>query len=73
MCVCVCAALHPGPDAGKMDAPGPTDHPVLPGGIRLLRWLHPGVRLQAPLERRSDWSAAGGAHRCAQRESNCRN
>lgn len=51
-----------------MDAPGPTDHPVLPGGVRPVRRLHPGVRQQASLERRSDRSAAGGAHRCAHRE-----
>lgn len=51
-----------------MDAPGSTNHPVLPGGVRRLRRLHPGVRLQASLERRPDWSAAGGAHRCAHSE-----
>lgn len=48
--VSVPSALHPGQDEGQMDPPGPTHHPVLPGGLFPVRGLHPRVRLQAPLE-----------------------
>lgn len=53
-----------------MDSTGPTDHPVLPGGLCPVCGIHPRVRLQAPLERRAGGSAAGGAHRRAHREYN---
>ena len=65
VCVCVCAALSPCPDEGEVDATGPTDHPVLPGGVRSVRGIHACLGPQASLERRAGGAPAGGAHRCS--------
>lgn len=63
------SALCAGQTGGEVGQAAAANHPVLPGGLRSVCGLHPGLRLQAPLERRADGAAAGRACRRAQRES----
>ena len=63
------SALCAGQTGGEVGQAAAANHPVLPGGLRSVRGLHPRLRLQAPLERRADGAAAGRACRRAQRES----